>query len=106
MRLPLSDCTETITWEKRLGDGAYGPVFASPQDIPAALEWGYRQIVNATGQEQTRSGVALVRDNPGIEPGDRITHLERCFVVIDCQPVMDGRTLHHLEISLGAMAEA
>lgn len=105
MRMPLSDCSETIAWEQRLGDNAYGPVYAAARDLPAAVEWGYRQIVNAFGEEQTRSGVALVRDDPGIGPGDRITHRERAFVVIDCQPVMDGKVLHHLEISLGAIAE-
>lgn len=106
MRMPLSDCTETISWEHRLGDTAYGVKYADAVDLSAAVEWGYRQIVNQAGQEQTRSGVALVREQPAsgdIGPGDRITHRERTFVVIDCQPVMDGTHLHHIEISLGAI---
>lgn len=106
MRIPTSDLTESVTVTRKTGDSAYGPVYGDTDDVKCALEWGFRKVTNTNGEEVIASAVGFFRDDTTLKPGDEIIHKTRRYRVIDVQPIMDRKTVHHQEVYLQSMGEA
>lgn len=103
--LPKSALGSVATWEAKLGNTAVGPAYDSAVTIACNADMRQRRALDAKGNETLCLGKLFVEPDEAIEVGDRITLGTRKYVVIDVETLRLGKRVHHLEVSLGSIAQ-
>ena len=103
---PLADWwVHKVIVERKRGEGAYGPVFADPVQVPCFVDESQRLVRGADGAEIVSStGVAFPAEVGPIPHGSRITlrppHTERTALVVTVARADSPFGPNHHEIRL------
>jgi hypothetical protein len=78
---------QKVMWKKKLGDGAYGPIFDEPKTIYVRWEGKRRLVRNNQGEEVVSEARVFCGDNVGT--GDVMIKGEDDWVVLSVSEIPD-----------------
>jgi hypothetical protein len=107
MKIASSLLNQLVTVQQYQGQGSYEPVYSDPEttQIRCNISSKTVQTTDANGDTIQAQGPALFAPDADLHANDRLTASDgTIYRIVEIGPVIVGKTVHHLEGLLKAVA--
>jgi len=91
---------DVVTIAGQMMETTLGPVFASPINVPACVDFGFRRITNRQGQEVVASAFLILGPDATLNVDDQVNFEGIKYETVDVQPMRVNGKIDHIEAYL------